>query len=130
MRLTFPSLASIALFAFLAQSQLVNTSNANELPPAGAVDASCIYASQAPNFCKVRIDRTNKTILVWYPEGRQSAMNAEYTGNCLNEGCILTGPDYGYPQREKSIIVEFTDQILSWRELNANKELHVFKFLK
>lgn len=113
MRLNLFSLASIALLAVLAQPPLANISKANELPPAGAVDASCIYASQAPNFCKVRINRARKTILVWYPEGRQSAMNAEYEGSCLKEGCILTGPDYGYPQREKSVIVEFTDQKLS-----------------
>ncbi len=130
MRLNAHRWLPVALLSVLAQPSFANISRANDLPPAGAVEASCIYANQTPSFCKVLVNRARKTITIWYPEGRQSAMNAEYKGKCLKKGCILTGPDYGYPEREKSIIVESTNQKLSWRELNGNNELHVFKFLR
>ncbi len=87
------SFPSITWAITMASIHGVSASYANQLPPDGAIEASCIYANQTPNFCKVKISPAKNTIWIWRPECRKGAMASEYNAICLNAVCILTGPN-------------------------------------
>lgn len=122
MRITCVSALTLAGLAFLPLKAYF----ANERPPTGSMDASCSYGSNSPKYCKVKVISARNRISIWYPEGRQSAMAMTYSGNCLKPGCVLIGPDFGYPERQKVKLIKISSNLISWRELNGNKLVSTF----
>jgi len=105
-------------------------SQAEDKPPQGAKDASCRYAGNTPSFCKLKIvSSAPAKILLWVPEGRQSAMTFTYSGPCLARGCVLTGDDFGYGDPAKYEVVEFSSAIVKWKELSGNKAMQEIRIL-
>ncbi len=103
----------------------------DEKPPAGAKDASCRYNNGIPSFCKVKVvEGSPSQVQVWMPEGRQSAMTLTYKGDCLAEGCILVGEDFGYavgPSKHRILV--FSPSIIRWKELGGNFAEEEFRIL-
>ena len=122
MRIINVAVLTLAGLAFLPLNKYL----ANERPPAGSMDASCSYGSNTPKYCKVKVVSARNRISIWYPEGRQSAMTSTYSGNCLKPGCVLIGPDFGYPERQKVILFKISKKIISWKDLNGNKLVSTF----
>jgi hypothetical protein len=118
------TLAALALVALLAPMQPLH---ANEKPPQGSKDASCIYSDNPPGFCKVKVDWARNQISIWHPATRESAKTMTYSGKCLTAGCILVGPDLGYPERTRVKITTISSEYISWRELNHNKAASSFR---
>ena len=104
--------------------------HSSDKPPTRSKDASCRYDGGVPYFCKVRVDWGNNRILLWMPEGRQSAMTFTYTGTCLKSGCVLTGDDWGYvggPKRYR--ILHISPAQILWTGEREERPLQEINFL-
>ena len=112
------ALTALVLVAMLAP---IKALYANEQPPQGSKDASCLYADNSPEFCKLKIDFARKKISIWYPANRESARTTTYSGKCLKKGCTLIGPDLGYPTREKIRIKSISNTYISWKSLDTGE---------
>ncbi len=121
---------AVALGAILSLPYPAHSDDGSK-PPAGARDASCRFGENAPESCKVKIvSRRPGRVLVWFPEGRQSAMTLTYTGQCLDKGCILTGDDFGYIGGPTTYqLLEITPSKLRWRALSGDKTIEEIRLL-
>ncbi len=134
MKIKFSRLWAVVLFGgcVCLWSHSPAFSDTDEKPPAGAKDASCRYDNGTPSFCKVKVTEGSPAqVQVWIPEGRQSATTLTYKGECLREGCVLTGEDFGYaigPARYR--VLQFSRSIIRWKELNGNNAEEEFRILE
>ena len=121
-----PFIALAAALALGATSPAVAYNG--DSPPEGSLDASCVYDGGTPQFCRIKvIDAAVKQILIWHPEGRQSAMTMTYTGSCLQPGCVFTGEDLGYatgPARYE--IQERSPSRIVWKMIGGGGAIEVF----
>jgi len=118
-------LKAIIILILVALLAPIKALNANEQPPQGSKDASCLYADNSPEFCKIKIDFARKKVSIWEPANRASASTTTYSGKCLKKGCILIGPDLGYPTREKIRIESISNRYISLKVLDSGLTLHV-----
>ena len=77
--------------------------------PDDFVDAQCINEDDVREPCKLKVDRINKAIGIWTPPGRVSSRLSIFKGSCLDAGCVLQNPDYGYPEEYRG-----TTKVVSW----------------
>jgi len=90
------ALTALILVAILAPIEALY---ANEQSPQGSKDASCLFADNRPEFCRIKIDFARKEVRIWYPARIGSAFTLRYSGKCLEKGCILIGTQLGYPTK-------------------------------
>ena len=77
--------------------------------PDDFVDSQCINEDDVREPCKLKVDRINKAIGIWTPPGRVSSRLSIFKGSCLDAGCVLQNPDYGYPEEYRG-----TTKVVSW----------------
>ena len=96
--------------------------------PSGSKDAFCQYG-EGREFCRVRVNSATNSITIWMPLTRESPKAFTYKGSCLEKGCVLIGPDFGYPTRSKYRLIYISTKKIIWLELGGNKLKQTIEFM-
>ena len=93
-------------------TQMVLSQVSGQPPPEGSIEASC--TSNVTEFCKVKVDKSRNSIAIWFPQDRyRSSIENTYTGSCLDPGCVLLNPDWGYIERGTTRLLSITSKELT-----------------
>ena len=96
--------------------------------PSGSKDAFCQYG-EGREFCRVKVDSARNSITIWTPLTRESPKAFTYKGSWLEKGCVLIGPDFGYPTRAKYRLIYISSKKILWLELGGNKLRQTIEFM-